>query len=427
MEQESLPQAPDVPGLETAIAFQRDLYLYWRAAQTSGGLPLTSRHYVARPTLRRLRARLAAAAGIPPTSEEADPAEADDLRLLFLRRLLERLGLLRAAPEDDRLMPAPESEIARYLAHPLSRRLRIGARLWVAGGWWPDRPNPRGEPPRLMAPAPPRLAVARRRLLESLSALAPGEPIAVPMSGAPASRPRGATRTRAPERLRLSTAPGEDSSVRAALLGPLAWMGFVVPEPGQASETPHACQAGAPLAALREEEEPAVTPLAEASGRVLAQANLDVLAYPPLTAPTLLALDTWAEEVALDRVARYQLSRAALARATRAGWSAERVAATLEALTGAPLPDPLPVTLADWERHAERVRFTDAVDVLEAPAPTLEALLATRAAAPWIERRLSATAMLLTPGSTVHVRAWLLRRGELPVLTSHPTPPDAAL
>jgi hypothetical protein len=207
--------------------------------------------------------------------------------------------------------------------------------------------------------------------------------------------------------------------VRAALLGPLAWMGFVVPE---ADEAPRTCQAGTPLLALREEE-PVASILPEVSGRVIAQANFELLAYPPLTAPTLLALDTWADEVALDRVARYQLSRAALARATRAGWTAERVAATLETLTGEALPDPLRVTLADWERHAERVRFTDAVEVLDAPAPILDALLATRAAAPWIERRLSPTAVLLTPSSAAHVRAWLLRRGDLPALTSHPLPP----
>ncbi|HEX6123178.1 MAG TPA: hypothetical protein VFY89_08455, partial [Ktedonobacterales bacterium] len=277
MEQEPLPlDAPDPPGLEAAIAFQRDLYLYWRAAQAGGGLPLTARRYVARPALRRLRARLAAAAGTPLTDDAANLAEADDLRLFFARRLLERLRLLRATPEEDRLLPAPEREMARYLAHPLARRLRIGARLWVAGGWWPDRPDPRGEPPRLMAPAPPRLALARRRLLEALSALEPGEASALPPAGASL----GTTRARPPER-RLSTAPGEEPAVRAALLGPLAWMGFVVPEPGQMGEAPRACQAGATLVALHEEA-PAEHALPEAGGRVIAQANLEVLAYPPL-------------------------------------------------------------------------------------------------------------------------------------------------
>ncbi len=70
--------------IESAIAFQRDLYLYWRAAREIGELTLTSRGFLARSTLRRLRAQW-------PISHD-DRAEADDPRLYYLRRLLERLG-----------------------------------------------------------------------------------------------------------------------------------------------------------------------------------------------------------------------------------------------------------------------------------------------------------------------------------------------
>ncbi|MBF6591721.1 MAG: helicase-associated domain-containing protein [Ktedonobacterales bacterium] len=412
--------ADDATGMTEAIRFQRDLYLYWRAAQAAGGLPLTTRRYVARPALRRIRERLAAPASAAraDAAARADLAEGEEARLLFIRRLLERLGLLRAAPEESRLLTAPESEMARWLAHPLARRLRIGARLWVAGGWWPDQPDPRGEPPRLMAPAPPRLAIARRHTLEFLAALAPGDLVPVPGGAAlPAATARTPRRRPSPKRL-PSIAPGEDETLRAALLGPLAWLGFVLP-------TAHAplttCQAGVALAALRDREETEELPaLAERGGRLILLPNLEVVAYAPLSAPTLAALDSWAEAVALDTVARYRLTRAAFARAGHAGWTSARVAAALEELAGAPLPANVRVTLADWERHVERVRLTPAACVLEAPTPALlDALLADRATVGWVERRLTPTAALLTTGSAARVRAWLLRHGELPAFSRH--------
>ncbi|MGZ3675957.1 MAG: hypothetical protein ACXVCO_16760, partial [Ktedonobacterales bacterium] len=48
----------------------------------------------------------------------------------------------------------------------------------------------------------------------------------------------------------------------------------------------------------------------------------------------------------------------------------------------------------------------------------LDALLADRAAARWIERRLTPTTALLTEEAVAATRAWLLRRGELPASLS---------
>src|SRR5258706_7799589 len=79
-----------LPGIAEAVRFQRDLYLYWQCVGAASGLALTSKLYVSRPALRRVRARLAAADGaLAPTQ---DVPEGDDARLLYLRRLLERLG-----------------------------------------------------------------------------------------------------------------------------------------------------------------------------------------------------------------------------------------------------------------------------------------------------------------------------------------------
>lgn len=408
------------PGLAEAVRFQRDLYLVWRIAAESGGLPLTGRGYLTRAALRGLRAQLAAADGLSLPANGADVSETEDVRPHFLRRLSQRLGLLRLAPsagadernrptahggDGARLIATEREEMAHYLDHALAERLRICARLWVAGGWWPDQLDGRGSPPRVMTPAPPRLAVARRRLLDALAAATPGAMYPLPPLRAetPAQRPPAAVRV---------AAQGGDAAIQAAaLLGPLAWLGFVSPGQDQAGEgTAHTYQVCAPARALRPDE-PAPD-LREAHGRIVALPNLTLVAYAPLTAPALLALDTCAERQAMETTARYTLTRAAFA---RAGWGAEATAKRLHALTGAALPQNVGVTLADWERHVERLRLTRDARVLTVEdAAVLDALLADRAASSWVRRRLTPTVALLADDAVPGVRSWLLRRGHLP-------------
>ncbi|HST87244.1 MAG TPA: hypothetical protein VLJ14_02610, partial [Ktedonobacterales bacterium] len=108
------------PGLAEAVRFQRDLYLVWRAAAEGTGLPLTSRGYLTRAALRGLRVQLAAADGLSLPANGADVSETEDVRPHFLRRLSQRLGLLRLAPSagaDERNRPpARASDGARLIA-----------------------------------------------------------------------------------------------------------------------------------------------------------------------------------------------------------------------------------------------------------------------------------------------------------------------
>jgi hypothetical protein len=416
-------------GLAEAVAFQRDLYLYWREASSEGGLPLTTRGFVNRPVMRRIRAARAQLAHLPGDTQAttSDLAESDDLPLLYLRRLLERLGLLRVSSDGSRLLAAERSEMARFAALPLAERLRVCARLWVAGGWWPDRPSSGAELPRVLAPAPPRLALARRRVLEMLAAREVGERVAIPH--APLTKRKAAGSQRRSETDSRFTRVGndaDDETLRAALLGPLAWMGFVAPDDAT-SATARAsgastCRAGVGLAALRADRDgsDAESELRETPGRVVIQADLSIFAYPPFTAPLLATLDICADVEALDVTARYRLSRAALTRAVQAGYDAAGVARRLESLSGAPLPDAVRVALVDWERHAERVRLLPTVTLLEVRKPALlDAMLTDRSAREWVERRLTPTAALLAPGCAPRVRAWLLRRGEFPAVVAH--------
>ncbi len=422
-EEQAVGEQMDIVGLSEAAIFQRDLYLYWREAHASDGMALTTRGYVTRPALRRIRTVMARARtdSVRTGAEAADLAEGEDLRLFYLRRLLERLGLLRAAPNGSQLVATERGEITRYFAQPLAERLRICARLWVAGGWWPDRADPAAAPPRLLAPAPPRTALARRRAFEMLAARSPGERVAIPpppLAQAKGMRSRG-QRKDLGKLAHPTGADGESETLRAALLGSLAWMGFVAMadgvDGGEPSGEPTWCRTGIALQALVPEAD--TSQIVERAGRVVVQPDSSLVAYPPLSAPLLLTLDTCAEALSLDVVARYRVSRAALSRASQAGWSTEEVIRQLEALSGTALPANVRASLADWERHVARLRLTPNASVVEMrTAELMDALLAERATREWVERRLTPTAALLVPERVPQVRGWLLRHGELPAL-----------
>jgi hypothetical protein len=359
-----------------AIRFQRDLYLYWHEVYVAESLPLTSQGFLPRPALRRIAGRLAGADGL--TLETLEGAEWKEPRLFYLRRLLERLHLLEATSEGTRLAAASPDEIKRYLAYSLSERLRICLRVWVAGTWWSDRLRPKAPPSRVMAPAAPRLALSRRRLLEQLQ--------------------NGAVE-----------AASVDEIWQAALSGPLSWMGLVYARIDPDGKSVEWEVTGIPDA------EP---PPPEAHGRVVVQPNFEVLALPPLTAPVLCLLDSCAEEVALERTARYRLTRRAFtAVARRHNWRVAALIAGLEAVTAESLPENVRITMGDWERHAERLRLSQDVQLLEVrEAHLLDALAADRTMAATIEKRITSLVAILAPGAVPRVRAWLLRNGELPAI-----------
>jgi len=397
-----------IESLTGAARFQRDLYLYWRAARDANGLALTPRGHVTRIGLRRVRARLHAPdpRGLPPS----DGPETEEPRLYFVRRLLERLRLLRPSPDERTLLAVDGGEMGRYVALPLAERLRLAVRLWLAGGWWQDGATASMRPPRILTPAPPRIAVARRRLVDLLRERGPGAELALPAIPVP-GRARAGGRT-ARGRPAAEVADTADVTARAALLGPLAWLGFADIGEGTTGDSVTLTRA---VLALGEGAEPIYLP--ERRGPLTALPNLSLIAYPPFTALELWLLDACAEEESFQQTATYRLTRESLARAHRAGMSAQIVAERLEALIGTGLPSNVRVTLDDWMRHAARLRFTRGAEILQVADPAvLDGLLGDARAGAWIERRLSPTIALLTPNSGDEVRGWLLQHGELPAV-----------
>jgi hypothetical protein len=427
------PPLPGVVGAEAASQFQCDLYLYWRAVASAGELPLGARRYVTRAGLRRMRESMAQYGGGASDGESAD--EPHDPRLLFMRRLLERLGLLREQ-SPTKLIAHDRSEVERFYALPFAERLRVCARLWVAGGWWSDRVDATREPPRLLAPAPTRVALARRRTLDLLLEVASGAALAVPRpplavsgrmpSAGAATRTDARARGAAKRPVQSAAAPDEETA-REALLGPLCWLGFVALDGASVGLGVHGarlCRPTAAAAALRAHAaEASGAPLVEAAGPVIVQSSFEVVALPPLAAPVLLTLDTCAQPRGSGQAARYTLNREAFARARRGGWRAGEVASRLERLAGSTLPQNIQVTLADWDRQAERVRLRRHVEILEVRDGTvLDALLADPHAAPWVERRLAPTLALLQAGKADAARSWLLRHDELPAVVAVDAP-----
>ncbi|HEY1389483.1 MAG TPA: helicase-associated domain-containing protein, partial [Ktedonobacterales bacterium] len=338
----------------------------------------------------------------------------------YLRRLLERLGLLRVPTEPSKtsahggLVAADAEIMARFLAHPLAERLRICTRLWVAGGWWQDGKSTRVAR-GLHTPIHPRIALARRRLIEMLAALEPGSPVEIPgiqLVEDHAPRIIGETTRLKPRDI----ADERNETMRAALAGPLQWMGLVVRRDTSGSGERRMVASRAALA-LRNEPDDAN--MRETPGRVIIQPNLDIVAYPPLTVPTLFTLDSCAARGSLDRVAHYRLTRSDVARAQQHGWSEDDIAHRLETLAKSPLPGAVRVRLADWTRAASRIRLTPQVTLLTTSTPALlDRLLADRAARDWVVRRLGPTLALAQTDKLESLRHWLLARGELPSVES---------
>lgn len=165
--------------------------------------------------------------------------------------------------------------------------------------------------------------------------------------------------------------------------------------------------------------EPDDSTVRESPGRVIIQPNLDIVAYQPLTAPTLFTLDSCSTRVSLERVARFRLTKSDMTRAQQNGWSEQDIAQRLETLTESSLPGVVRVRLSDWTRAASRIRLTPQVTLLTTSMPALlDTLLADHAARGWVLRRLGPTLALVQTSELESLRHWLLARGELPAVES---------
>ena len=428
------PLSPAVPvdGTDARMRhLQRWLYHYWSVvSEAREGLPLLNNGLLSRSALRSVQARMA---------EDADDAvrnENESPRLLFLRLLAMKLGLLRE--QQGTLQAAPAEA---YFALPFHERARRCYQLAVEGVFWNEMaylPAINVKPgPELLAEAHPEVVRSRQVVLERVLQETSGTWIdlstfiARTRLYAPAllfPRHQGSRMDRYSnecnpygwdfrlQRGWLTHREGwylvEGGFIRSVIEGVLSWLGIVEID---AREHPGAFRLlPAGRALLREGEQA----LEQPEGRLVVQPNFELVAMAPVSESLLLALDRFAEREQLEYVAHYRLTRGSVTRAIQRGYLIEDMLRTLEVAADGTLPQNVRYSLLEWERQARRVEIWREATLMEvADSALLDALLADQETRLLFGRRLSPTLVEVAPGKLSQAQEVLWEREQLPAVT----------
>lgn len=471
-----LPPAPikesPVPQLAltlegSARTCQRDLYLVWSAAREAP-LQLINSGLLKVSDLKRVAGQLLVAETIATGSKESDYR-----RIFFLRRLATALEALRVTPSSNQLdaHPAPS-----FIAQAPPQRVRLSFERWRDGVWWNELWNtlsPAFAPPAsvLVAPAPAQLASARQAVLATLALLVrraerKQRSLAAWVAVDDISdylRDRNdeflVDRTVAEQRARsygyrysytemisryeynnLGWAwphyvRKEDAGwkavervfIQSVLSEGLYWLGLV--DLGYAEAvTPQGGAAPGDAVAVRLTDmgrwlllDGPAPEIPEESGRVVVQPNFRIFAFDPISDTVLARLDGFASRRNAERAIEYELSRETLYRAQLAGQSAGQIQTWLEQVTGAPLPQNVARSLAEWQAAFERITVRSRVGWLEAAAPELvDALLNDARWSKAILKRVTPTGLIVRAERIDDLEKALLAAGELPARNSEP-------
>lgn len=419
----------------TAWSLQHTLYLYWSlVASAREGLPLLNSGLLSRSALRQVIDLLQ-----PRPTLEQIRAENEVPRLLFIRLLLMELGLLRVQQGSLRAAPAEA-----YFALPLLERMRCCYHLWLERpfwnemGWLPDvlvRPGPAPTEPaheevlRTRQTVIERLRHERGDEWHDITAFIARSKLYAPYLLFP--RKYGPRAERYSEggnpygwdfRLRrgwLTHREGwhivEGGFIRAALNGPLQWLGLLEVEPvGSAFRL-------LPEASLIMDETPRED-MEPAWGRLIIQPNFDLMAMAPVSEALLVQLDRFAERLRLEHVAYYRLTKQSVTRAIQMGLHAEEIQQVLETAASGSIPQNVQYSLVEWERQARRIELWQRVALLEVDSPELlDLLYADDETRRLLGRRLSLVLAEVAPRSLPAIQQALWQRDYLPALTDAPT------
>lgn len=431
-------------------AFQRFLYLYWSyVAAARDGLPLVNNGLLTRTAVRSLCEHLEIA-----YQSEQMRLESDVPRLLFVRLLLQQLGLLQVRQGMLVMRPAQD-----FFTLPLFERVRLCYTAYCESPFWnemirlPDI-NIRPVPDPLTTAHAEILHARQQIVLRVLRELTEGETsfdlivfiartkLHVPSLLFPRQYgPRAERYSRECNpygydfRLRrgwLMHREGwyvvEGGFVRAMLTEPLQWLGLVQLEHQSGrlrfSLVPEA------VALFRKLS---VTYAYPEEGRLLVQPNFEVVALAPVSEGTLAMLDTFAERIRLEHVAQYRLTKASVVRALRHGLGSDVLLRYLEQRVGAEnkgmaegngksdVPQNVRYSLVEWERQARRMELWPALTVIEvADAALLDQLLSADATRELIGRRLTPTLAEVPVQHLAALQERLWQQALLPALTPVP-------
>lgn len=449
----------------SARTCQRDLYLLWSAAREAP-LQLTNAGLLRVSDLKRAAGQLLVAETIAKGAKEDDHR-----RILFLRQLATALEALRHNTTANRLDAHPSPP---FIAATPAERVRVSFQRWRDGAWWNElwatasRAYTNETP---VTATSPKVANARRAVLQTLALLARR---AEQKQQSPAPwvalddindylRDRNdeflVDRTFAEQRggrygyryysasfyspyeynslgwtwsaYRIDEEAGwkgvERVFIQTVLSEGLYWLGLidlgygrpVTPQGGAAPEGVVAVRLTDMGRWLLLDGPPPEIP--EESGRVVVQPNFRIFAFDPISDAVLARLDSFASRQNAERAIEYELSRETLYRAQLAGQSAGNIQAWLEQVTGAPLPQNVARSLAEWQAAFERITVRSRVGWLEAATPALvDALLEDRRWSQAIVKRATPTGLIVRADRIDEMEQALLAAGELPARNSDP-------
>lgn len=429
----------EAPG-EGIYTFQRALYLYWSLVNsTRSGLPLVNSHLLSRASLRQVIEHLAPLGKfLQGLSAEQAHTESDAPLLLFLRLMLMKLRLL--VERQGVLQAAPSGE---FFALPLVERAWRCFRLWLETPFWnellflPDVVARPSQSP--LEAAHEEIVRSRKVLLEhiwrcdsdawySLAGFVARMKLHVPYLLFPRQYGSRAERYSVGSnpygwdfRLRrgwLTHREGwhmvEGGFVRSMILGPLTWLGAIDPEN---EEHPHAFHLSQDAGLLASEILPEIPD--PVWGRLVIQPNFDLVALAPVTESLLAELDSFAERVRLEHIAQYHLSKASVMHAVQLGLTAETIQQILVRASGNALPQNVQYSLLEWERQARRIELWRSATLLEVDDPALLDEIASHLEMKsWLIRRLSPTLAEVATQYLARLQEFFWQRDYLPALAS---------
>ena len=454
-------------------ALQRTFYLYWSlVAATREGLPLVNNGLISRYALRqvmeqlgpdsyRVGAGFAPALGLDPALEGVQGdrkgrpyaaasaleirAEHEVPRLLFVRLLLMKLGLLQEQQGMLRAAPAKA-----FFSLPLLERARRCYRAWLENTFWNElmhlpeviiRPGPAP-----LDPAHEEVVLARQTVVDrvlheqagawcDLSTFVAHTKLYAPYLLFPRRYGSRADRYSIGSnpygwdfRLRrgwLTHREGwhlvEGGFIRAVISGPLYWLGLV---DMNSEDNPTAFRLAEEISPVTSDVPVSIEELP--AGRLIVQPNFELVALAPVSEALLINLDRFAERTSLERIAQYRLTKASVTRAIQMGLHADAIRQTLEQATGSEIPQNVQYSLLEWERQARRIELWSAATLLEVDDPNLlDELFADAETLPLLGRRLSSTLVEVARHQLPALREALWQRSYLPALVSasaHDTP-----
>jgi Helicase conserved C-terminal domain len=420
-----------------ARTLQRSLYLYWSMINAAReGLSLLGNGLLSRPALRHVLDHMFGKNHKEPVRQENDFP-----RLLFLRLLLLKLGLLQVRKNVLHAVNAEE-----FFSLSLAERVRRCYHLYVESPFWNEilylaevnvRPGPTPLEAAHEENMRARQMVIERLLHESVdvwcsfSAFIAHCKLHVPYLLFPRQYGSRAERYSSNSnpygwdfRLRrgwLTHREGwhmvEGGFIRAVVGGPLYWLGLVSLDQEQNPTSFNLSPAFATIASstsIEREEVP--------WGRLIVQPNFELVVLAPVSEALLIKLDRFADRVSLEHIAQYRLTKTSVSRAIQMGLHTEQIQAILTQAAGSEIPQNVSYSLSEWERQARRVEVWPGATLLEVDDESmLDTLLALPEMRNLFKRRLSPRLIEVNSQQLPIVQEILWRHYHLPALSSAPT------